>query len=244
MSRKRKFLPAISVFSGAGGMDLGFLKAGFDVRCAVEVDPAACETLISNFPKLKSRLISKPIEQVSTRTILRKAGLRTGEAAIVFGGSPCQSFCIAGNRLGLRDPRGRALLEFLRVVREARPKSFCLENVPGLLSHDEFEAIDLIRKEVNRGSEKYRIAAEILNAAEYGVAQQRRRVFIVGWRVDGDFLFPAPSHYVGRKFVRPWKSRAVGALEALRGLPAPKKPSRQAMRVARTIPARNKKWYT
>jgi DNA (cytosine-5)-methyltransferase 1 len=226
-------------------MDLGFMREGFDVRCAVEVDASAIETLQKNFPKLRGRLICRPIEAVTTREILKVAGLKKGEASIVFGGSPCQSFCIAGNRLGLLDPRGRALLEFLRVVREAQPKAFCLENVPGLLNHNEFEALELIREAINRGGgAEYRIEAEILNAAEYGVPQVRKRVFIVGWRVAGDFVFPAPTHSVGNYLARPWKRNAVGVGAALMGLPAPEAPSAQARRVAATIPARNRKWYS
>lgn len=243
--RKRKSIPAISLFSGSGGMDLGFLKEGFDIRVAVEVDPAACETLRKNFRHLRgARLICRPIEEVSTRQILRAAGLEPGEAGIVFGGPPCQSFCVAGNRLGLRDPRGRSLLEFLRVVREARPAVFCIENVPGLLNHSEFEGLALIRDEVNRGLEQhYEITSSIMDAAEHGVPQRRRRVFVIGWQGPGEFYFPGATHQIMGAPQRIWKRPALTVRQALRGLPEPSAPSEQAHRIAATIPLRNRRWY-
>jgi DNA (cytosine-5)-methyltransferase 1 len=245
INRVRSRIPAISLFTGSGGMDLGFMRAGFDVRVAVEVDPAACETLEGNFPELRGpRLVRRPLESVPTIELLRVAGLERGEPAIVFGGPPCQSWCIAGNRLGLGDPRGRSLLEFLRVVREAQPLTFCIENVPGLLNHSGLEALKRIREELNWGSgDPYEVTADILDAAEYGVPQHRKRVFIVGWRGPGEFYFPAPSRRVKGTPARGRKGPAATVGEALQGLPAPTPPSEIAHRVATTIPRRNERWY-
>src|SRR5262245_16941211 len=185
-------------------MDLGFLREGFDIRVAVEVDPAAVATLRTNFPDLRNRIIQRPLEKIPTTEILKTAGLSVGEAACVFGGPPCQSWSIAGNRLGMRDPRGRALAEFLRVVREAQPLTFCIENVPGLLNHSDLEGLRLIERELNWPRRaKYEVTSEMLNAAEYGVPQFRKRVFIVGWRGPGEFVFPAVTHHIEGSFKRP-----------------------------------------
>src|SRR6266568_1692896 len=157
-------------------MDLGFSTAGFDVRVAVEADPAACQTLKANWRGIGRRLLQKRLEEVPTSELLRIAGLKVGQAGLVFGGPPCQSWCIAGNRLGLADPRGRSILEFCRVVREAGPKSFCLENVPGFLNHKAADVLKIIHDEVSRDCAwDYQLSAQILNAAEYGVPQIRRR---------------------------------------------------------------------
>ena len=187
---------------------MGFSRAGFEIRAAVEIDPAACATLRRNWPAHEIRLVEKPLEEVSTGELLRVAGLGVGEAGIVIGGPPCQSWCIAGNRLGFDDPRGLALLEFCRVVREAQPAVFCLENVPGLMSYKGGDIVAAISAAINDGTgETYDMSAEILNAAEFGVAQHRRRVFVVGWRVHGEFYFPPPTHELSDAASRPWPER-------------------------------------
>lgn len=225
-------------------MDLGFAREGFDIRVAVEVDPAACDTLRRNWPSYRHRLIERPLEDISTDELLTVAGLGVAEAGIVFGGPPCQPWCVAGNRLGFDDPRGLALLEFCRVVREAQPATFCIENVPGLLNLSDTSMPELIAEEINRGlAIKYQFASDVLNAAEYGVPQQRRRVFIVGWRTPGEFYFPAPTHQIASAPKRPWKKPARTVGDAFKGLPTPTPPSPIAHRVATTIPRRNERWY-
>jgi DNA (cytosine-5)-methyltransferase 1 len=135
-------------------------------------------------------------------------------------------------------------MEFLRVVREAQPLTFCLENVPGLLNHSHFEGLSLIREELNQGTgEPYEVASDILDAAAYGVPQRRRRAFIVGWRGPGEFYFPRATHRVPGASARGRRRSAVTVGEALRGLPPPRQPSEIAHRVARTIPSRNARWY-
>jgi DNA (cytosine-5)-methyltransferase 1 len=237
-------ISAISLFSGAGGLDFGFHQEGFDIRVAVEVDPAACDTLNANWPSLKGRILQQPLEEISTRRLLRAAQLRVGEVGIVIGGPPCQSFCIAGNRLGLNDPRGRALLEYCRVVREAKPIAFCLENVPGLLSHQDFDAQQLIENAVNSSPRfSYQTSVAVLNAAEHGVPQLRKRVFIVGWRTAAEFYFPACTHFIASTPRKSVRKPARTTRDAFAGLPRPDQPSDIAYRVAKTIPDRNRKWY-
>lgn len=122
----------ISLFSGALGLDLGLEKAGFNCLVAVENNKYAAETIRMNRPKIN--VIEKAIQEVSTKEILKIANLKVGEVTIVSAGPSCQSFSTAGSRNSVNDPRGVLFREFLRVVKEARPRFFVMENVPGMLS--------------------------------------------------------------------------------------------------------------
>jgi len=198
-------LTAISLFTGAMGLDLGFEKNGFDIRVAVDNNPAVCDTIKANSPLLP--LIPRDIRHVSTNAILKKANLRKSEATVVIGGPPCQSFSTAGRRLSINDQRGALVFEFIRVVRESKPTFFVFENVPGLrsatLRHISFyeraeKKPDEIPKESRLGEAftlllrkfrmtKYKLTVEVLDAADFGAPQKRRRLFIMGTR-DGQFL--------------------------------------------------------
>lgn len=238
-------IPTISLFTGAGGLDLGFHQAGFDIRVAVESDPNARRTLAINNPHLDGRIVSRPLEDVSTAELLELAGLEPGEdLGAVIGGPPCQPFCGAGPALGLSDPRSGSLFEFYRVVREARPRVFVMENVPGLLRDSSIPT--LIRAALTPDGDSrpiYDFTWDILDAAEYGVPQRRKRLFFVGWRGLRSFRFPAPTHSPpDSPFARSTKpAKTVG--DAFAGLPAPTPPSQRAKRVAETIPERNATWY-
>ena len=113
----------ISLFSGAGGMDIGFHKAGFETAVAVEQDPSCCATLRRNMHNVN--VIEGDITKISTSEILQAGNLQPLDAALVIGGPPCQSFSLAGKRMGMDDPRGQLILEYIRVVREALPVAFC-----------------------------------------------------------------------------------------------------------------------
>lgn len=229
-------LPVISLFSGAGGLDIGFRSAGFRVAVAVEQVTACCETLRANVPGLP--ILCRNIVGVRGEEILRAAGLRVGEAALVIGGPPCQSFSIAGMRKGLDDPRGRLLFEFARIVRETLPKGFVLENVKGLSSWDGGRALALLIDALSEpitfnGQEyRYRVAPpRVLNAVDYGVPQMRERLFVVGNRIGRGYEYPSPLS-TPRKTT--W--------DAIGSLPEPAGPSEQAKRVARCIKDRIKKY--
>src|SRR5262249_639229 len=127
-------LKAVSLFTGAGGLDFGFEATGFQTRVAVELDPVCCRTIRLNrrWPVLEGDL-----HAISTEEILRTAGLRRGEIDVLIGGPPCQPFSKSGywargDALRLADPRASTLTAFLRVVREALPRAFVIENAPGL----------------------------------------------------------------------------------------------------------------
>jgi DNA (cytosine-5)-methyltransferase 1 len=204
-------LPVISLFSGAMGLDLGLEAAGLDIVVAVECNRFPAATIRKNRPDLP--LIDRPIEEVSTREILNAAGLKPGEAFAVVGGPSCQVFSTAGNRRSLADPRSTMFRHFVRVIREARPKFYVMENVRGLISaavrhrplkergpgfppliDDEelgsaFKAVTSALKNVG-----YYSVFDVLNAADYGVPQTRHRLVIIGSRDGQKVHMPTPTH--------------------------------------------------
>ena len=230
-------LKVISLFSGAGGMDLGFRRAGFDIALAVEADPNCCATLRLNCPG--TRVLEARVEDVPSADILREAGLAPGEAALVIGGPPCQPFSLAGRRGGLGDPRGAMLMEFVRVVRDALPAAFVMENVPGLLSWGGGAASEAVLEAMGRPillggwAHTYHTVLGRLNAADFGVAQSRERVFFVGNRAGGRvFEFPAPTHG------DPPLPRRRTVRDAIGHLPPAGAPSEAALRTAGSIKRR------
>jgi DNA (cytosine-5)-methyltransferase 1 len=204
-------LPIISLFSGALGLDLGLEAAGFKVKVAVECNRFAAETIRQNRPDIV--LIEKRIEDISTKEILDAAGLRAGDPAVVTGGPSCQAFSTAGQRGSMSDPRGIMFRAFLRVVREARPRFFVMENVKGVLSAavrhrplgrrgpghpaltaDERlgSALMQILRELRRTG--YYTVFDLMNAADYGVPQTRERVAFIGSRDGEPVWIPESTH--------------------------------------------------
>ena len=192
---------AISLYTGVGGLDLGFEASGFRIAVAVEFDSSACQTLRLNRPEWK--LIEGDIHAIASREILEVAGVHPGDADILIGGPPCQpfsksSYWVSGDAYRLADPRADTLTAYLRVLRDTRPKTFLLENVYGLVyqSKDEglqhlLEGIADINREVGTN---YQVSWKMLNAADYGVPQTRERVFLIGSRDGASFEFPLPTH--------------------------------------------------
>jgi DNA (cytosine-5)-methyltransferase 1 len=204
-------LPVISLFSGALGLDLGLEQAGLDLRVAVESDRWAANTIRRNRPDLP--VIQRKIEDVSTSEILEAAGLQVGEAFLVSAGPSCQAFSTAGARRSLDDPRGTLFREFLRVVDEAKPRFFVMENVRGVLSAavrhrplaERGPGFPPLQPEEQHGSAFRLICSELaatgyygvfdlLNTADYGVAQTRLRLVFIGSR-DGEAVdLPDATH--------------------------------------------------
>lgn len=179
----------ISLFSGCGGAALGCWQAGFEVRVFVENDRACCDTLERNWidprgmckQKRKPVIISADITRLTTRRILQAADLKVGEADCLEGGFPCQGFSTSGKR-DVKDPRNILYRQCVRVIRQALPRTFMLENVPGLVSMSKGAIIRLIGNDLAGAG--YNVRWDILNAADYGVPQNRKRVFFLGQRVD------------------------------------------------------------
>src|SRR5215208_296519 len=190
----------ISLYTGAGGLDLGFEAAGFETRVAVEIDPEAVATLRHNrnWP-----VLDRDIHAISSRELLAEAGLGVGEADALIGGPPCQPFSksgywASGDTLRLDDPRAGTLGAYLRVLRDTLPRTFLLENVPGLAYRRKSEGLELIARTISKLNRdcgtSYTLRVAKLNAADYGVPQLRERVFVIGARDGGEFSFPAPTH--------------------------------------------------
>lgn len=174
----------ISLFAGAGGMDLGFEKAGFRVAVANEFDPGICPTYRHNHRH--TRLIEGDIRRITE-------GMLPDVAVGLIGGPPCQSWSEAGSLGGIDDPRGQLFFDYIRILRMKRPLFFVAENVSGMLAGRNAKAVNNILALF--GEAGYDVQHRLLNANDYHVPQVRERVFYVGFRKDlgiGDFAYPKP----------------------------------------------------
>lgn len=169
----------IDLFAGAGGLSLGFEQAGFDIAAAVEIDPVHCATHEYNFPN--STAICASVVNMSGDEIRRRTNLGDADIDVVFGGAPCQGFSMIGKR-ALDDPRNQLVFHYVRLVSELQPKYFVFENVKGLTlgKHAEFLS-ELIAALGNAGYD-VQSPYQVLNAADYGVPQDRKRLFVIGAR--------------------------------------------------------------
>jgi DNA (cytosine-5)-methyltransferase 1 len=176
MSTKKRPI-AIDLFSGAGGMTLGFEMAGFDVVTSVELDPVHCATHEYNFPFWK--IICGDVLKLTGDEIRSKAKIGAAEIDLVFGGPPCQGFSLMGKR-ALDDPRNSLIHHFLRLVIELKPKYFILENVPGLTIGKHANLLGEVIKKFEKAGYSVERDYKLLNAAHFGVPQSRKRLFLVG----------------------------------------------------------------
>lgn len=172
----------VSLFSGAGGLDLGFEKAGFNVVWANEYDKDIWETYEKNFPH--TYLNKKSIRDVELDEVPECDG--------IIGGPPCQSWSEAGALRGIKDKRGQLFFEFIRLLRDKKPKFFLAENVSGMLAQRHSNALEYIQELFQESG--YALSFQLLNASNYGVPQDRKRVFFIGYRNDLNinFEFPEP----------------------------------------------------
>lgn len=190
MPRTHRRPIGIDLFAGAGGLSLGFEQAGFDIAAAIEIDPVHCAAHDYNFPRTATLCAS--VSDLSGVNIRERSGLGDRDIDVVFGGAPCQGFSLIGKRV-LDDPRNQLVLQFVRLVRELRPRYCVFENVKGLtlgkharFLHELIEALDEAGYEV---AQPYRV----LNAADFGVPQHRERLFLVGARQDQAIpAYPTP----------------------------------------------------
>lgn len=204
---------AIELFAGAGGMSLGFARAGFSLRAAVEADPIHAATHGINFPSC--RTIATDILRVSSRDLRSAGDLGANEDIhVLFGGPPCQGFSIGGKR-SPHDPRNIGVLEFARLVRELRPLYFVMENVDGLLSPMAAQTLSMFLGEVAFSGYDIVGPVRALEAADYGVPQWRRRVFLLGHRKDC-----TPPKYPEPTGVRVTVQDALGDLPRLTSIPS------------------------
>jgi DNA (cytosine-5)-methyltransferase 1 len=200
-------LPVLSLFSGAGCLDLAVercaepfgsngtrVEGPLTVAAATDYDERALRSLQANFPGVPT--VRGDIRELSTRDLLDKAGVAKGEAEMVVGGPPCTPFSKSGfwleEKRSSSDPNASLLDEYARIVSEAQPRAFILENVQGLTYATHREQLTRVLQQLSRAG--YRPAYKVLIAADYGDPQLRRRVFVVGRRDGEQFRFPEPTH--------------------------------------------------
>ena len=171
----------VSLFSGAGGLDRGFEAAGFRTIWANEYDKEIWETFENNFPN--TILDRRSIRDVNSLDIPYSDG--------IIGGPPCQSWSEAGALRGIEDKRGQLFFEFIRILRDKQPKFFLAENVSGMMAKRHQQALENIKHLFTDSS--YNLSFSLLNAVDYGVPQDRKRVFFIGIRKDLNFTFEFPS---------------------------------------------------
>lgn len=189
MGRNRR-PTGIDLFAGAGGLSLGFEQAGFDVVAAVEIDPIHCATHEFNFPN--SAVICRSVADLTGAEIRKRAGIGERELDAVFGGAPCQGFSTMGKR-ALDDPRNKLVFHFVRLVVELQPRFFVFENVKGLTMGGHRRFLYELLTAFNEAGYNVRDEYRVLNAAEFGVPQDRRRLFLLGSRRDVPLPdYPAP----------------------------------------------------
>lgn len=173
-------LKVIELFAGAGGLALGLEKAGFETIGLVEFDKSAAETLKYNRPNWN--VIHDDIANISSQDLEAYFNIKKGELDLLSGGAPCQSFSYAGKRLGLEDTRGTLFYHYALFLEKLQPKMFLFENVKGLTSHDKGQTYKTILSVFEE--EGYEVQSRVLNAWDYGVAQKRERMIMVGIRKD------------------------------------------------------------
>ncbi len=199
----------ISLFSGAGGLDLGFEKAGFEIIMANEYDKTIWATYEKNH---SAPLLKKDIRKIDFSEF-------PNDVDGIIGGPPCQSWSEAGSLRGINDERGQLFYDYIKLLENKKPKFFVVENVAGMLSNRHSEAVKNILVMFEKSG--YNVTLTLVNATDYGVPQDRKRVFYIGFRNDLDVDFEFPSSIILdnqnkltlRDAIYDLKNTAVPALE-------------------------------
>lgn len=210
---------AIDLFCGAGGLSEGFRQAGFRVLAGNDIDPHAAQTFAASHSG--AELLSGPVEDISADDLLESSGLAEGELHCLIGGPPCQAFSVYNHQRGMHDERSGLFHEYLRLVDGLMPEWVVMENVTGITSVGGGQAVEAIVSGLARRG--YRVETRILRAEEYGVPQERRRIFFLANRVGLPISWPEPTHGPGLlPFVTVWD--AIGDLPPLANGEAPRGP--------------------
>ncbi len=168
----------VDLFAGAGGLSLGFEQAGFDVVCAVEIDPVHASIHEYNFPY--SKVIARSIQEVNANLIWKTCGLaKEDKIDVLIGGAPCQGFSLIGQR-ALDDPRNSLVKDYIRLVGELKPIHFVFENVKGLTIGKHKNFLKELIEEITKLGYEIRLPWKVLNAKDFGVPQSRERFFLIG----------------------------------------------------------------
>ena len=183
---------AISLFAGAGGMDLGVDSAGFRTICAIESDPHCASTLRCN--ARRKTVWQADVRAVDPARLLQVLGVKPGELGLLHGGPPCQPFSQIGKLGGLEDPRGALVFELVRFARELRPVAVLIEQVPNFLRTRTAAGehlLEVLRDEFEQLG--YDLHVDVLDAQAHGIAQRRRRALLTCVPMGQSFAFPLPS---------------------------------------------------
>ena len=210
----------VALFSGGGGLDLGFSASGYNIIYSSDIDPYSCQTLKINQlkkPYLKNHLVEcADIRNLNGNDILEKTGENVD---FVIGGPPCQSFSVFGKRMGLEDPRGNLIFEYTRLIKELNPKGFLFENVAGLKTIHGGELYSSLLETLSING-KYAVTAHEYELADFGIPQFRRRVFFIGSRYGLQIPQMEPTHTNPNSLFNAHNSfRTVG--EVLSNMPEP-----------------------
>ena len=210
---------AIDLFCGAGGLSEGFRQAGFNVLAGNDIDSHAARTFAASHAD--AELLPGPIEDISACDFLDSSGLAKGELHCLIGGPPCQAFSVYNHQRGMHDRRSGLFYQYLRIVDGFMPEWVVMENVTGITSVGGGQAVEEILSGLaERG---YRVEAQVLRAEEYGVPQERRRIFFLGNRLGLPISWPEPTHGPGLlPFVTVWD--AIGDLPPLKNGEDPGRP--------------------
>jgi DNA (cytosine-5)-methyltransferase 1 len=209
-------LIGVDLFAGAGGMSLGFQQAGFSVLAAVEYDPIHAATHEFNFPGCAT--ICRSVRDIDGEYIRSHSEIADSDIDVVFGGAPCQGFSMIGKR-ALDDPRNELVSHFVRLVSELRPKFFVFENVKGLTVGQHRRFLDQIIEEFKGRGFKVETRYRVLNAAHFGVPQDRQRLFLLGARRGMPLPeYPEESHSPG-EMLPGIRSKTPTVWDALGDLP-------------------------
>lgn len=187
----REKFSVVDLFCGAGGLSEGFTQAGFEILAANDFDGNAAETFKLNHADTK--FYDGPIQGISTDEMLEAAGLQTGELDVLIGGPPCQAFSVYNHQRGMHDERSGLFREYLRMVEGLMPKIVVMENVTGITSVAEGRAVNEIYRSLETLG--FHVEHRVLKAEEYGVPQERRRIFFVGVRDGQKVDWPMPTHF-------------------------------------------------
>lgn len=181
---------AVDLFVGAGGLSEGFKQAGFQILAANDFDPDSEITFRLNNPTVP--FLPDPIQDITAEQLMNVAQLEKGELSVLCGGPPCQAYSVYNHQRGMHDERSGLFREYLRIVEGLMPQLVVMENVTGMTSIEKGRAVDEIHGELGRLG--YHVEHRILKAEEYGVPQQRRRIFFIGSRINSRIDWPEPTH--------------------------------------------------
>lgn len=204
----------VDLFSGCGGLSYGLEKAGFKIILGIDSWKDALSTFEWNHKD--SKILQANISEITGKDIKRYT--KNKKVNLIVGGPPCQGFSLSGPR-NFYDKRNRLYLDFIRLVSELEPDGFLIENVPGLASLFKGQVKDKIIEEFTKLG--YKVSSKILNASDYGVPQNRRRIFFVGLKSGQEFAFPEPTHFEFKntQYLFPVGEKKVTVWEAISDLP-------------------------